>query len=266
MADLKAIFCLTLIDTNAIIANKKRGENVATRFEKLRWTLYQRRRKVLYLYGLSNGLIKLYDDDLIERLRHIYYGGIPASILLLYKKYCNGRCYDSALLLSLGFQDYDYEMLTAEIDGIKFNPHIIDKMRKSYGSLPEHYAAHRILKVQEKDGREWIYDTSLSLVFEKNFYFKLDHPTIIKTSTKQETIDYIEYQEILHADFARDKVALPLILPQLEPGIQSYTGLYAERLKSDLARFKEEIDYEGICSSLAKEVDDYYGRKKFHIN
>jgi len=239
---------------------------MATKLEKLKWKLYQRRRKILFLYGLSKGLIKLYDEALIERLRHIYYGGIPASVLLLYVKYCNGRCCDRALLLSLGFQDYDYEMLTAEIDGIKYNPRIIDKVRRSDGSLPEHYAAHRILKVKEKDGSEWIYDTSLGLVFEKNFYFKLDHPRIIKTSNKEETINYIEYQDILHADIERDKVALPLILPQLEPGIEAYTGLYAKELRCELARFKDEIGYDEICLSLSKEVDEYYGIKTFHIN
>lgn len=45
-----------------------------------------------------------------------------------------------------------------------------------------------------------------------------------------------------------------------------YTGLYAKELRTELARFKDEIGYDEICLSLSKEVDEYYGRKTFHIN
>ena len=56
---------------------------MATRIQKMKWDLHCKKEKMLLIYGLKNGLITLYDDELIEKLRNIYYGGIPASIILL---------------------------------------------------------------------------------------------------------------------------------------------------------------------------------------
>ena len=53
-----------------------------TNIQNLRWKYYQLKRKKLILYGLKKGLITPYNDSLIEKLRTIYYGGIPASIIL----------------------------------------------------------------------------------------------------------------------------------------------------------------------------------------
>ena len=52
----------------------------------------------------------MYDKTLIERLRNIYDGGIPLSILLLVDKMCNGFCYERALLPTLGLTDKDFRV------------------------------------------------------------------------------------------------------------------------------------------------------------
>ena len=44
--------------------------------------LPQKKRK-LTVYGLNKGLIFPYSDEIIKKFRKIYYGGIPASIILL---------------------------------------------------------------------------------------------------------------------------------------------------------------------------------------
>ena len=69
----------------------------------LKWKLHQYEVKKLLLFGLKNGYIAPYDDDLIEKLRWIYDGGIPASILLLSNSMSNGHCYDRALLMARAF-------------------------------------------------------------------------------------------------------------------------------------------------------------------
>lgn len=38
----------------------------------------------------------------------INYGGLPATILLLYEGLCNGYCYDRGTLVTLGFDDDDF--------------------------------------------------------------------------------------------------------------------------------------------------------------
>ena len=42
--------------------------------------------------GIKNGLILPYDDVLKEKLRKVYYGGIPTSVILLSDGMTNGHC------------------------------------------------------------------------------------------------------------------------------------------------------------------------------
>ena len=76
---------------------------MATKLQKMKWDLHQKKYRFLLLYGLSHGLILPYDDELINKLRNVYYGGIPASIILLSNGMSNGHCYDRALLMSRAF-------------------------------------------------------------------------------------------------------------------------------------------------------------------
>jgi len=62
-------------------------------------------------------------------LRNIYYGGLPASILLLHSDMSNGKCYDRAPLLAYAL-DCDYEVVYANINNIKLNPLYVDDCKK----------------------------------------------------------------------------------------------------------------------------------------
>ena len=94
---------------------------MATRIQKMKWDLHSYKQKVLLIWGLKNGLITPYDDQLIEKLRTVYYGGIPASVILLSDGMTNGHCYDRALLMSRAFLDDedDVQLLYADIDSLK---------------------------------------------------------------------------------------------------------------------------------------------------
>ena len=83
------------MDTN--IVNKK-------------WELHCKKRDKLTLWGLRQGYIASYDDKLIEKLRNIYSGGIPASIILLSNGMSNGHCYDRAQLMSRAFLDTQVDL------------------------------------------------------------------------------------------------------------------------------------------------------------
>lgn len=65
---------------------------MATKLEKMKWNLYLKKRKRIIVFGLKTGLIHTYEEELIENLRHVYYGGLPASIVLLCKRLCSGWC------------------------------------------------------------------------------------------------------------------------------------------------------------------------------
>ena len=54
-----------------------------TKIQQKKWELHCYKQRQLLIYGLKNGFIVPYDNVLIEKLRKVYYGGIPASIILL---------------------------------------------------------------------------------------------------------------------------------------------------------------------------------------
>lgn len=56
---------------------------MSTKIQNMKWNLHNYKLKLLLIWGLKKGYIALYDDDLIRKLRDIYDGGIPASIILL---------------------------------------------------------------------------------------------------------------------------------------------------------------------------------------
>lgn len=76
---------------------------MTTKIQNLKWNLHQKKANLLYSLGLKNGKIKTYDEELIQKLRKVYYGGIPASVILLSNGMTNGHCYDRALLMSRHF-------------------------------------------------------------------------------------------------------------------------------------------------------------------
>ena len=93
-----------------------------------RWELHNLKAQKLLIWGLKHGLITPYNDNLIKKLRTIYDGGIPASILLLSDGMTNGYCYDRALLMAKAFldEDVDVKLLYASINSLKYNPQYIN--------------------------------------------------------------------------------------------------------------------------------------------
>ena len=63
------------------------------------WEEYKEYRRRTLVKGLNDKKVFPYDEKLLEKLRNIYDGGIPASIILLSNFLSNGRCYDNAYLL-----------------------------------------------------------------------------------------------------------------------------------------------------------------------
>ena len=72
-------------------------------------------------------MITPYDGHLIKKLRKVYYGGIPASVILISDGMTNGHCYDRALLMSRAFLDDEdsVKLIYADIDSLKLNPKFI---------------------------------------------------------------------------------------------------------------------------------------------
>lgn len=164
-------------------------------FINLRWKLYEFYSRQLLLWGLDKGHIRPYDEKLIEKLRDIYYGGLPASVLLLCLSITNGNCYDRALLMSRAFleDDGDVRLVYAAVADLKFNPiYAKNKDKES--------ADHCFVERITKDGKHYIYDTSLGFVYKKWIYWLIDFPKVRKINDKRSIINFIKEDEDIHPD------------------------------------------------------------------
>lgn len=221
------------------------------KLQGIKWNLHNYKSKQLLLWGLKNGYIAPYDDKFIKKLRDIYIGGIPASILLS-DGMSNGFCYDRALLMSRAFLDDedDVQLVYASIDSLKLNPQFVDKDDPLYA---DHCFVERITK----DGKHLIYDTSSGLVYDKKLYWLMEHPRIREINIKSSLIEFIKSDEYYHPeDIERDKYASPLILPMIEMTYGRPTEMYSQLginlLQREIEHFKKVINYDGVC----KEIDD----------
>ena len=56
---------------------------MSSRRDKLIWKLYLMKKRLLFVYGCVTKKIRPYNQELVENLRNVYYGGIPLSVMLL---------------------------------------------------------------------------------------------------------------------------------------------------------------------------------------
>lgn len=225
---------------------------MATKLEQLKWKLHKKKYDILFDYGVKHGLIRQYDNQLIENLRHVYYGGFPASILLLHGKLSRGHCYDRGTLITLGFGDDDFQVVDADVDSLKLNPQLIDECR--YNNLSEHYPNHCFAERTTVDGTTWVYDTSVGLVFEKKLYYKMQNPKITKVNDRPTTLKFLYYDFQRDSDIERDKYALPLILPSIETCMKPIQPFYLEQLTKEIEILKSETGYDSICKEIKEDM------------
>lgn len=225
---------------------------MSTKLQEMKWDLHKYKSRQLLLWGLKHGYVAPYDDALIEKLRNIYYGGIPASIILLSDSMSNGKCYDRALLMARAFLDEedDVQLIYATIDGLKLNPQIANKDDPLC-------ADHCIVERITKDGQHLIYDTSEGFVYDKKLYWLKEHPKVRKINNKSAIIEFLKSDESYDPeDIKRDKYASPFILPMIERMCDRPTEMYAQQgielLQREIEHFKKAIHYDSIC----KEVND----------
>lgn len=224
-----------------------------TQIQELRWNLQQKKEKILLIWGLQNGLIAPYDDKLIEKLRTIYSGGLPASIILLADSLTNGHCYDSALLMSRAFLDEegDVKLLYAAINSIKLNPKYIcdDPL----------YSEHCFVERITSDERHLIYDTSSGLVYDKRIYWLIENPKIRHIRGKEDIKKFInEEEKNHHFDLEKEKYVAPLVLPILESNYGKPNEMYSKKgielLQREIEYYKNLIDYESIITTFKEDV------------
>ena len=227
---------------------------MSTKLQNMKWELHKNKYKQLLMWGLKNNLIMPYDDSLIEKLRNIYYGGIPASILLLSNGMSRGYCYDRALLMSKAFLDEeeDVQLIYVSIDSLKLNPQIIELNDPLY-------IDHCIVERVTKEGQHIIYDTTFGLAYDKRLYWLMECPKVRHINDKNFIKQFVKCDECYHLeDMERDKYASPLILPMIEKfygrptEIYSYLGI--ELLQREIEHFKKVINYSDVRQEIDEDI------------
>ncbi|MDD6403973.1 MAG: hypothetical protein PUG33_07620 [Mollicutes bacterium] len=206
------------------------------------WKIYCKKSETLLIEGLEKGLISLYDDKLIKKLRNIYYGGVPASIILLSDAMTNGYCYDRAFLLARAFldEDDDINLIYATVDSLRLNPEYICDAPL--------YADHCIVSQTTKDGRHLIYDTSTGFVYDKEMYWLIENPKIRKIDNKESIRKFLLEEERINPSCIKsDKYIARVILPMLEEEALKEAAMYSAKgiglLQREIEHYKQEIGY-----------------------
>lgn len=227
---------------------------------EIRWKLHNYKCFLYICSGLKNSAINLYDDELIKKLRNIYYKGIPASIILLSDNMSNGHCYDRALLMARAFLDTedDINLIYAKVNSLKYNPNYIDKNNPLYA---EHCFVERITK----EGKHLIYDTSLGFVFDKELYWKMEHPIVRYINNKKSIIKFVESDEYYKEGIEINKYAASMLIPSIEMSYGGQYELYSYSeiglLQREIKHFKNEIDYDDVCKEINEDMKRWEYKK-----
>lgn len=206
--------------------------------------LIDKERKDKIVDGMEKGLVHTYPDELFDALRPYSVAGFPAGIMLFNNVQCNGHCYDRAMIMQLAFEDC--KVVYADIESLRGN---------EKGLSPE----HAFVETTEFGGNKtWVVDTSVGLIFEKDYYYKFEQPKVNAVFSKEECMNHPTVISILANDFEKDKYALPLTMPIIESAIKSNnhigTVLYRDKVLEELEKFKTAIGYDAINEEIEQDL------------
>ena len=218
---------------------------MTTIYEKVKWELFKLKRDAMYLYGKKHNKIFAYDEKLISRLRSYYFGPLPLSVLLLLEKAVDGFCYDCAPLIVYGFLEDEFEYMSGDTDSIKLNPDNISQYRE--GVLGELYGEHAIIVRKIDEDLELVYDVSLGLIFEKDFYFKLENFKTRVRRSKNETIDRANFECTHVSKLDQEERFFPPSILSLFEKFSAVQEFYTDDLANEFKILKEKI-YTGNLS------------------
>jgi len=208
--------------------------------------LYKERELDMLVYGLEHDLIALYDEDLIKNMRLVKYGGIPASIILLSNKICNGYCYDRARLLAevLINMGEDVNLIHADVDSLRYSLH---------AKSPEDFE-HCFVERITKDGSHLIYDTSSGLCYDKDYYWKMENPKVRLIRNKDEIIEFIKSERKDKVDDSASMLIIPFIEDTINDHDEFYTTEKIPLLKREIDLYKESIKYDELEKEVYKHM------------
>lgn len=218
---------------------------MSSKRDKLIWKLYLLKKKLLFVYGCVTRKIMPYNQSLVDNLRDVYYGGIPLSVMLLSVEYCQGKCGTCATLMTFGFKDDDFRLVSADVDSIRLVPRF-----KNESHHDPNYASHVFVERILDDGRVFVYDTTDGFIYDRDLYYRMESPRDILVRDKNEVMLDLEYLDALNTSLETASNDAPSVLPVFESFCHDSSNLYYKTLNAELVRYKKLIGYDELVSDI----------------
>jgi|GEM_PF-2958002 len=212
------------------------------------WQKRADERHARFMKAVNAGQVRPFPKEVFDALRPYQFGGIPMSILLFTIEMNNGFCYEKGTDLTLAFDECtlyygDVEYLRVKTEG---------EIHKDGSSAADHAFV-------EAYGH--VFDTTMGLMYTKEAYWDVERPTIRKTHTKEECLEYLKYSGILGGgtDFAKNKWSLLLTLPSIENIVYNTEDIATEMNKKllleEIKKLKIAIDYDGMQAEMVADME-----------
>ncbi len=155
------------------------------RFEKLRWKWWNWDWKWflswserLTQWGMQHGQVALYDENLIQKLRKVYFRGVPASVALLSHMIADEHCYDMANILATALigMNYDIQVMYGSIRSLRKHP--VSRMHRRDSG----YVDHCVVVQKTPDRKRWVFDTSRGMCYRLWLYWLIERPKVRKVN------------------------------------------------------------------------------------
>ena len=196
------------------------------------------------IWGLKNKKVFLYPDVLFDRLRPYSIGGLPISIMLFVPELCNGHCYDRSVLMSLAFQNC--KVVHADIESLRL-------------TAGEELAEHSFVETPEFGaGKSWVVDTSIGLIYDKDFYYELEKPKVNREISKKSCMQSPDIIGILASNYEDEKYSLPMLLPLVENLVKNSdnlpTCIYKDKLEDEIIKLKQAVNYDALVREIQEDM------------
>ena len=181
------------------------------KYDKVRLSLYT-------YYGTVNGYIEHIPDNYYNRLRYMYFEGLPISFYLLFKDISYMSDAFKTLLFTRIFDKNDeYRLVNADT--------------KVLGN-------HTFIEYGDD-----VFDVIINAKINKEYYYKIFKPTNIKISSKDSINDFMD--KIMAGEDINDVFNVPVsILDSINRQAKDYTGSKKELIERQVTSYFHDINYD----------------------
>ena len=200
-------------------------------------------RLALYNKGISDGKIQEFNLELLAKLKKTIYGGIPGNIYL-YAFPTNFETIGNKIeILAWVFKNEKYKIIHANTNSTK------EIMFYKYNS--KHLDFNSWIEV--KNGpKEYVIDPFSMLMIEKELYYEIENPEIIKVITSDEIDNHSIRSDIDFSEAFASYDSLLILMDTLEQ--LAKISPYKKYLEKEIEKLKAKVDYNQMKLDYLNEI------------